>query len=135
MALSKNLKVLIVDDIDSMRKVIKNMLKQIGFDEIDEAKSGDKAWIMLEQAQKENQPYQLILSDWAMPKMNGLDLLKKIRNTDELKKVPFLMITAASEQDNVVKAMKEGVSDFIIKPFSSGTLKNKVENILARQKS
>ncbi|MCY4524081.1 MAG: response regulator [Halobacteriovoraceae bacterium] len=132
MAYPKNLKVLVIDDISSMRDIMVTMLKEIGFNNIEEAQDGHKAWEMIEDAQKEGEPYQFFVSDWNMPKMSGIDLLKKVRAKDELKEIPFLMITGRSEQRNVVSALKEKVTHFIIKPFSSKTLREKIDKIFTK---
>ncbi len=129
MALKADIKILVVDDMSTMRKIIKNMLGQIGFTNIAEADDGATAWPMIENAIKEGTPYEFIVSDWNMPQMSGLDLLKKVRSTSGLEKLPFLMITAEAEQGNVVIAVKAGVSNFIVKPFSAAVLKEKIDKI------
>jgi two-component system chemotaxis response regulator CheY len=129
MGIKANMKILVIDDMATMRKIIKNMLTQIGFTNIEEADDGATAWPMIEAAQGSDAPYEFIVSDWNMPQMSGLDLLKKVRDTEELKALPFLMITAEAEQGNVVIAVKAGVSNFIVKPFSAAVLKDKIEKI------
>ncbi|OUR99957.1 response regulator [Halobacteriovorax marinus] len=129
MSLKANMKILVIDDMATMRKIIKNMLTQIGFKNITEADDGSTAWPMIQDALKSPEPYEFIVSDWNMPQMSGLDLLKNVRDTEELKKLPFLMITAEAEQGNVVIAVKAGVSNFIVKPFSAAVLKEKIEKI------
>lgn len=129
MALNANMKILVVDDMATMRKIIKNMLGQIGFKNITEADDGATAWPMIENALQTNDPYQFIVSDWNMPQMTGLELLKKVRETEQTQKLPFLMITAEAEQGNVVIAVKAGVSNFIVKPFSAQVLKEKIDKI------
>lgn len=129
MALKLDMKVLVVDDMSTMRKIIKNMLMQIGFTNISEADDGATAWPMITGAIEGNVPYEFIVSDWNMPQMSGLDLLKNVRSTPGLEKLPFLMITAEAEQGNVVIAVKAGVSNFIVKPFSPQVLKEKIEKI------
>jgi two-component system chemotaxis response regulator CheY len=129
MAIKADIKILVVDDMSTMRKIIKNMLSQIGFTNITEADDGATAWPMIENAIKEGGPYEFIVSDWNMPQMSGLDLLKKVRDTQGLEKLPFLMITAEAEQGNVVIAVKAGVSNFIVKPFSAAVLKEKIDKI------
>lgn len=129
MALKSNMKILVVDDMATMRKIIKNMLTQIGFTSIKEAEDGIPAWKMIQDAQELGDPFQFIVSDWNMPGMTGLDLLKNIRSSENFKKLPFLMITAEAEQGNVVIAVKAGVSNFIVKPFSAQVLKEKIEKI------
>lgn len=129
MALKLDMKVLVVDDMSTMRKIIKNMLMQIGFTNISEADDGATAWPMITGAIEGGVPYEFIVSDWNMPQMSGLDLLKNVRSTPGLEKLPFLMITAEAEQGNVVIAVKAGVSNFIVKPFSPQVLKEKIEKI------
>ena len=129
MSLNANMKILVVDDMATMRKIIKNMLGQIGFKNIQEADDGATAWPMIESAIQANEPFEFIVSDWNMPQMTGLELLKKVRATDATKKLPFLMITAEAEQGNVVIAVKAGVSNFIVKPFSAQVLKEKIDKI------
>ena len=98
MALKADIKILVVDDMATMRKIIKNMLSQIGFTNIQEADDGATAWPLIESAIKEGKPFEFIVSDWNMPQMSGLDLLKRVRETNGLEKLPFLMITAEAEQ-------------------------------------
>ena len=129
MALNADMKILVVDDMSTMRKIIKNMLGQIGFKNITEADDGSSAWPLIQGAIKEGKPFEFIVSDWNMPQMSGLDLLKHIRETPGLEKLPFLMITAEAEQGNVVIAVKAGVSNFIVKPFSAQVLKEKIDKI------
>jgi two-component system chemotaxis response regulator CheY len=129
MALKANMKILVIDDMATMRKIIKNMLGQIGFTNITEADDGATALPMIEEAAGTDEPYEFIVSDWNMPEMSGLELLKKLRASDQFKKLPFLMITAEAEQGNVVVAVKAGVSNFIVKPFSAQVLKEKIDKI------
>ncbi len=129
MALKADMKILVVDDMATMRKIIKNMLSQIGFTNITEADDGATAWPLIEQAKESGESYEFIVSDWNMPQMSGLELLKKVRSTEGLSTLPFLMITAESEQGNVVIAVKAGVSNFIVKPFSAQVLKEKIDKI------
>lgn len=129
MGLKANMKILVIDDMATMRKIIKNMLGQIGFTNITEADDGATGWPMIEEARTSGEPYEFIVSDWNMPQMSGLDLLKKMRDLEEYKKLPFLMITAEAEQGNVVIAVKAGVSNFIVKPFSAQVLKEKIDKI------
>ncbi len=125
------MKVIVIDDMMTMRKIITKMLKNMGFSNIQEADDGATAWPMIEEAHASGEPFQFIVSDWNMPKMSGLDLLIKIRATEEMKATPFLMITAEAEQSNVVKVVQAGVSNFIVKPFKPDTLKEKIEKIFA----
>ncbi|MDN5379654.1 response regulator [Thermodesulfobacterium sp.] len=125
MALNTNLKVLVVDDFATMRKIIKNILTQLGFKNIFEADDGSSA---LELLKKEK--IDLIISDWNMPKMNGLELLKAVRNDPNLKDTIFVMVTAEAQKDNVIEAIKHGVNQYIVKPFTPETLKEKLEKVL-----
>ena len=129
MPLNLQMKVLVVDDMATMRKIIKNMLVQLGFSNITEAEDGSDAWPMIQEAHANGDPYEFIVSDWNMPGMTGLELIKNLRATEEFKTLPFLMITAEAEQGNVVVAVKAGVSNFIVKPFSSTVLEEKVKKI------
>lgn len=129
MALKANMKILVIDDMSTMRKIIKKMLNEVGFTNLTEADDGATAWPMLEKAKEEGEPFEFVVSDWNMPQMSGLDLLKKVRASEDFKHLPFLMITAEAEQGNVVIAVKAGVSNFIVKPFSATTLKEKIDKI------
>jgi two-component system chemotaxis response regulator CheY len=129
MAFDVNQKILIVDDMSTMRKIIKNMLKKMGCEDLHEADDGAPAWEMIQEAYKSDAPFQFIVSDWNMPGMTGLDLLKNIRASAEFKDLPFLMITAEAEQSNVVLAVKSGVSNFVVKPFNAETLTMKINKI------
>lgn len=119
-----NMKVLVVDDFATMRRIIKNVLKQIGFNHILEADDGTSALGIL----KDN-AVDLIISDWNMPQMTGLELLKKIRNEESTKKIPFLMVTAEAQKDNVLQAVQAGVSNYIVKPFTADAVKGKLSQI------
>ena len=125
MALNTDLKVLVVDDFATMRKIIKNILSQLGFKNIYEADDGTTA---LEVLKKEK--IDLIISDWNMPKMSGLDLLKAVRSDPNLKDIIFIMVTAEAQKDNVIEAIKHGVNQYIVKPFTPETLKEKLEKVL-----
>jgi two-component system chemotaxis response regulator CheY len=129
MPLDPKSKILVVDDMGTMRKIIKNMLTKMGCSNLTEAEDGQPAWEMIQQANEQGQPYDFIVSDWNMPGMTGLELLKNIRADERFKSLPFLMITAEAEQANVVIAVKAGVSNFIVKPFSIVTLKEKIDKI------
>jgi two-component system chemotaxis response regulator CheY len=125
MSVNKNLKILIVDDFATMRKVIRNLLKQGGFENIVEAEDGVAALKVLE-----SQKVDFIISDWNMPNMSGLELLKAVRADEELKEMPFLMVTAEALKDNIVAAVKAGVSNYIVKPFTAEVLNEKIEKIV-----
>ena len=119
-----NMKVLVVDDFATMRRIVKNVLKQIGFTEIVEADDGSTALEVLQQTE-----IDLIISDWNMPKVTGLDLLKTVRSDESMKAVPFLMVTAEAQKDNVIQAVQAGVSNYVVKPFTPEALKEKLEKI------
>ena len=119
------MKVLIVDDYKTMLKIISNLLKQIGFVHIDEATDGTGALEKLRAGE-----YDIIISDWNMEPMSGLELLKTVRMDEKLKSLPFIMVTAESKVENVVIAKKAGVSNYIVKPFNAQTLKSKLTSVL-----
>ena len=131
MSLNLDMKIIVVDDMATMRKIVKRMLTEIGFSNIDEADDGTPAWEKIQAAQNEGVPFDFVISDWNMPDMTGLDLLKNVRENDTLAGTPFLMITAEAEQSNVVLAVKAGVSNFIVKPFAKDTLQEKIEKIFS----
>jgi len=126
-AMDKNIKILVVDDFATMRKVIRNLLKQSGFENITEAEDGAMAFETLK-----SQKIDFIISDWNMPNMTGLELLKSVRKDDNLSKMPFLMVTAESLQENVVEAVKAGVDNYIVKPFTAEVLSEKIQEILKK---
>ena len=119
-----NMKVLIVDDFATMRRILRNILKQIGFTDINEADDGSTA---LKELRKEK--YDLILSDWNMPEMPGIDLINAIRADDELKGIPFVMITAEAQKDNIIGAVKAGVNSYVVKPFTAETIGEKLKKV------
>lgn len=122
MAIDLNMRILIVDDSRPMLKIIRNLLKQIGFNNVDEATDGVEG---LKKARAEK--FGLIVSDWNMePGMNGLPFLKEVRADESIKTIPFIMITAESKTDNVVAAKQAGVNNYIVKPFNAETLKGKI---------
>ncbi len=129
MAFNPKLRILVVDDMNTMRKIIKGMLQKMGCDNITEADDGVPAWQLIQESHAAGRPFEFIISDWNMPGMTGLDLLKNVRGKEEFKKIPFLMVTAEAEQSNVVVAVKAGVSNYIIKPFNPDTLKQKIDKI------
>jgi two-component system chemotaxis response regulator CheY len=120
----KNIKILVVDDFATMRKVVRNLLKQVGYEDIIEAEDG----VMALKALK-SQKIDFVISDWNMPNMTGYELLKAVRDDADLAKTPFLMVTAEALQDNVVAAVKAGVSDYIVKPFTAEVLNEKIIKI------
>ena len=127
MTLDKNMKILVVDDFSTMRRIVKNILRQLNFVNIIETDDGSTA---LEVLQREK--IDLVVSDWNMPKMTGLELLKVIRADDALKHIPFLMVTAEAQQENIIEAVKSGVSNYIVKPFTAETLSQKINQIFSK---
>ncbi len=121
------MKILVVDDFAAMRRILKNVFTQIGFTNIIEADDGTTALDVL----KDNK-VDLIVSDWTMPKMNGLDLLKTVRSNESTKDTPFLMVTASSQKDDVLEAVQAGVSNYIVKPFTADTVKEKLGKIFSK---
>lgn len=125
MSVDKNMNVLIVDDYKTMLRIINSLLRTIGFVNVDEATDGTMA---LDMFQKKN--YGLVISDWNMEPMSGLELLKKVRALNDNKDVPFIMVTAESKTENVVAAKQAGVNNYIVKPFNAETLKSKLSAVL-----
>ncbi len=119
-----NMKILIVDDFATMRKIVRNVLKQIGFTNMIEADNGKSA---LKALKKEN--VDLILCDWNMPEVAGIDLLKTLKSDDALKDIPFVMVTAEAQKDNIIDAVKAGVTSYIVKPFTAETVSEKLKAI------
>ncbi len=124
MPAENDLRILVVDDFATMRKIVKNILSQLGFKNTEEADDGTTALSKLKSA-----TFDFVITDWNMPKMSGLELLKQIRASPELKHIPVLMVTAEALQENIVAAAKAGVNDYIIKPFDAKTLNEKLEKI------
>ena len=125
MDVNKNIKILVVDDFATMRKVIRNLLKQSGYENIAEAEDGVAAMNVLKSTK-----IDFVISDWNMPNMTGIELLRAVRSDNELTALPFLMVTAESLKENVVEAVKAGVSNYIVKPFTAEVLGEKIEKIL-----
>ncbi|MFH1624591.1 MAG: chemotaxis response regulator CheY [Pseudomonadota bacterium] len=121
----QEMRILIVDDFSTMRRIMRNLLRQLGYVNILEADDGNAA---LAKLKKED--IDFVISDWNMPRMSGLDLLKGVRGDEKLKNIPFLMVTAESEKDKIVEAVKAGVSNYIVKPFTAEILKQKITQIL-----
>jgi two-component system chemotaxis response regulator CheY len=121
----KNMSILIVDDYKTMLRIIRNLLKQLGFNSVDEAIDGSSALTKLR-----DKDFGLVISDWNMEPMSGLQLLKEVRADVKLKEIPFIMITAESKSENVIAAKEAGVSNYIVKPFNAATLKGKLTTVL-----
>jgi len=124
MAVNTNMRVLVVDDFSTMRRIIKNILRQLGFSNIIEADDGTAAWEILNKDQVD-----FIISDWNMPQMTGIELLRKVRASEEFGDLPFLMVTAEAQQENIIEAVQAKVSNYIVKPFTAETLGQKINKI------
>jgi len=126
MPADQSLSILVVDDYRTMIRIIRNLLKQIGFEDVDEATDGGEALAKLR-----GRHYGLIISDWNMEPMTGFDFLREVRADPELAKTPFIMVTAESKTENVIAAKNAGVNNYIVKPFNAQTLKNKIDAVFA----
>lgn len=126
MSYDKNMRVLVVDDFSTMRRIIKNILRQLGFTNIIEADDGTTAWEVLNKDRVD-----FVISDWNMPKMTGIELLRKVRASEEFADMPFLMVTAEGLQENIIEAVQAKVSNYIVKPFTPETLGQKIDKIFA----
>lgn len=126
MTTDPNMAILVVDDYNTMVRIIKKLLKQIGYENVDEASNGEEALAKIKE-----KDYGLIISDWNMEPMTGYDLLKNVRSDDKTSKTPFILVTAESKAENVQAAQQAGVSDYLVKPFSAPVLKEKIEHSLS----
>jgi two-component system, chemotaxis family, chemotaxis protein CheY len=126
MAVDLSMPVLVVDDYNTMIRILRNLLKQLGFQDIDDATDGTTALVKMRQKH-----YGLVISDWNMEPMTGYDLLKEVRSDPGLARTPFIMVTAESKTENVIAAKKAGVNNYIVKPFNAQTLQNKIEAVFA----
>lgn len=122
-----NMKILIVDDFATMRRIVKNLLRDLGFKNTSEADDGATALPMLK-----NGEFDFVITDWNMPNMQGIDLLQAMRADEKLKKIPVLMVTAEAKREQIVKAAGAGVNGYVVKPFTSETLKAKIEKVFER---
>ncbi|MCC2614768.1 chemotaxis response regulator CheY [Aestuariibacter halophilus] len=125
--MDKNMKILVVDDFSTMRRIIKNLLKDLGFTNVQEADDGSTALPMLQQGD-----FDFVVTDWNMPGMQGIDLLRAIRSDDNLKHLPVLMVTAEAKKEQIVAAAQAGVNGYVVKPFTAATLKEKLDKIFER---
>ena len=125
MSLNKNMRVVIVDDYTTMLRILRNLLRQLEINNVEEASDGDSAYLLMHK-----NPPDLVISDWNMVPVSGLDLLRKVRADAKLKHIPFIMVTAESKTENVIAAKQAGVSNYIVKPFNAETLKDKIEKVL-----
>jgi len=124
MSVDLSMPVLVVDDYKTMIRIIRNLLKQLGFSDVDDAADGTEALGKMKQRK-----YGLVISDWNMEPMTGYELLKEVRTDDGLARTPFIMVTAESKTENVIAAKKAGVNNYIVKPFNAATLKSKIDAV------
>ena len=120
----KELKFLVVDDFSTMRRIVRNILRQLGFQNVVEADDGTSAWDVLNR-----EKIDFIVSDWNMPQMTGIELLRKVRASEQFAHIPFLMVTAEAQQENIIEAVQAKVSNYIVKPFTADTMKQKIDKI------
>ncbi|TAJ54634.1 MAG: chemotaxis protein CheY [Nevskiaceae bacterium] len=125
--MNKNIKILVVDDFSTMRRIVKNLLNELGFSDITEADDGKTALPLLQAGQ-----FDFVITDWNMPGMPGIELLRHIRADERLKGIPVLMVTAEAQREQIIEAAKAGVSGYIVKPFTGVTLKEKLDKIFER---
>ncbi|KRB79196.1 chemotaxis response regulator CheY [Noviherbaspirillum sp. Root189] len=127
--MSAHIHVLVVDDFSTMRRIVSNLLREIGFTKITEAEDGEKALHCL----RSGIPINFVVTDWNMPVMDGLTMLQKIRATEDFKDLPVLMVTAEAKKENIIAAAQAGADGYIVKPFNAATLKEKVDKILTKK--
>lgn len=127
-SVDKGMPILVVDDFSTMRRIVKTCLRQLGFENVTEAEDGAIALQKLKTSS-----FSLVISDWNMPNMMGIELLKAVRGDESLKKIPFVMVTAEAQQENVIEAAKAGVSNYIIKPFTADMLQQKLEAVFSKR--
>jgi two-component system chemotaxis response regulator CheY len=118
------MKIMVVDDMSTMRRIVRNVLKQLGFSNVEEAENGQDALGKLK-----TEPYGFVVSDWNMPVMTGIDMLRAIRADEALKHIPVLMVTAEAKKENIMEAVQAGVSNYIVKPFTAEALQDKMNKI------
>ncbi|WP_250459678.1 chemotaxis response regulator CheY [Microbulbifer litoralis] len=125
--MDKGMKILVVDDFPTMRRIVRSLLKELGFNNVDEAEDGQEGLQKLASGD-----FEFVVSDWNMPNLNGLDMLKQIRADDALKSLPVLMVTAEAKKDNIVAAAQAGANGYIVKPFTAATLEEKLNKIFEK---
>ncbi|MFO8044624.1 MAG: chemotaxis response regulator CheY [Halomonas sp.] len=123
----KNMNILVVDDFPTMRRIVRSLLKELGFTNVEEAEDGQDALSKLRAG-----GFQFVVSDWNMPNMDGLEMLKKIRDDDALKHLPVLMVTAEAKKENIIAAAQAGASGYVVKPFTAATLEEKLNKIFEK---
>jgi len=125
--MDKNMRILVVDDFSTMRRIVRNLLGDLGYTNISEADDGKTAWPMLQ-----NGNYDFVITDWNMPGMTGIELLRAIRADERTARMPVLMVTAEAQREQIIEAAQAGVNGYIIKPFNAVTLKEKIDRIFQR---
>jgi two-component system chemotaxis response regulator CheY len=125
--MSKNMKFLVVDDFSTMRRIVRNLLKELGYTNVDEAEDGVGALARLRGG-----GFDFVVSDWNMPNMTGIDMLRAIRADDDLRHLPVLMVTAEARKENIIEAAQAGASGYVVKPFTAATLEEKINKILQK---
>ena len=123
----KNLNFLVVDDFSTMRRIVRNLLKELGYNNVEEAEDGAQALDMLGTGR-----FQFVVSDWNMPNLDGLEMLKRIRASEPLKHLPVLMVTAEAKKENIIAAAQAGANGYVVKPFSAATLEEKLDRIFEK---
>ena len=124
---NKSIKILVVDDFPTMRRIVRNLLKELGFENVDEAEDGQMALEKLR-----NGSFELVVSDWNMPNLDGLEMLKQIRADPVLGKMPVLMVTAEAKKENIIAAAQAGASGYVVKPFTAATLEEKLDKVFEK---
>ncbi|HEX7768097.1 MAG TPA: chemotaxis response regulator CheY [Nitrospira sp.] len=122
-----NMKILVVDDMSTMRRIVKNILKQLGFSNMEEAENGQEALQKLR-----TEPFGFVVSDWNMPVMPGIEMLRAIRADEKLKHIPVLMVTAEAQKENLIEAIQAGVNNYVVKPFTAETMQEKINKIFSK---
>lgn len=133
--MDKKCKILIVDDMKTMRMALKKCFRDLGYENMTEADDGASAWPKLEEAISNGEPFDLICSDWNMPVMQGIDLLRKVRGHAKIQSTPFILVTAESDKSQVLEALKAGVSNYLTKPFTAASLSEKINAVAAKKQS
>ena len=131
--LQKNARILVVDDMKTMRMVLKKSLRELGYENVTEADDGETAWPLIEASLSGGQVFEAIFSDWNMPKMQGIDLLRLVRGHPQLKAIPFVLVTAETEKSQIVEAAKAGVSNYLMKPFTTQSLGEKITAVFKKR--
>lgn len=127
-----NTRILIIDDMPSIRELVRGQLRSMGFVDIVEAEDGEQGWRLIEEKYSEAVPFQLVISDWNMPNLKGLDLLKRVRSKTQFIGLPFILLTSEAEREQVTEAVMAGVSQYIVKPFSGRTFEDKLKTAYAK---